>query len=46
MPKGKSGKATVAINHIKKLYAIEVLAKQQRTAEAPLKYNKKKPQPY
>lgn len=33
MPKGKSGKATVAINHIKKLYAIEVLAKQQETTE-------------
>ncbi len=30
MPKGK---ATVAINHIKKRYAIEALAKQQDTAE-------------
>jgi transposase len=33
MPKGKSGKATVAINSIKKLYAIEALAKQKGTAE-------------
>ena len=33
MSKGKSGKATVTINHIKKLYAIEALAKQQDTAE-------------
>lgn len=28
-PKGKSGKATVAISHIKKLYSIEVSGKQQ-----------------
>ena len=33
MPKGKAGKATVAINFIKKLYAIEALAKQKGTAE-------------
>lgn len=32
-PKGKSGKATVAISHIKKLYSIEVSGKQQETAE-------------
>ena len=36
MPKGKSGKATVAINRIKKLYALEVLAKQQNMAEEAL----------
>lgn len=37
MSKGKSGKATVAINHIKKLYAVEVLVKQQGTAEETLR---------
>ena len=42
MPKGKSGKATVAINHIKKLYAVEALAKQQRTAEETLKIRQEK----
>ena len=42
MPKGKSGKATVAINHIKKLYAIEVLAKQQSTAEETLQIRQEK----
>lgn len=35
--KGKSGKATVAINHIKTLYAVEALDKQQRAAEETLK---------
>ncbi|AWX99279.1 transposase [Marinomonas primoryensis] len=42
MPKGKSGKATVAINHIKKLYAIEVLAKQQGTTEEVLQMRQEK----
>tara|TARA_B110000211_G_C14062793_1_gene546357 strand:+ start:517 stop:2094 length:1578 start_codon:yes stop_codon:yes gene_type:complete len=37
MPKGKSGKATMAVNHIKKLYAIETLAKQAEDAEAAFK---------
>ncbi|MEL0637026.1 hypothetical protein V6259_09645 [Marinomonas sp. TI.3.20] len=36
MPKGKPGKATVAINHFKKLYVVEVLAKQQGMAEEAL----------
>jgi hypothetical protein len=34
MPKGKSGKATMAVNHIKKLYTIEALAQQAENAEA------------
>lgn len=42
MPKGKSGKATVAINHIKKLYAIEALVKQQGTAEEALQLRQEK----
>jgi hypothetical protein len=42
MQKGKSGKATVAINHIKKLYAIEVLAKQEDTPEDVLQIRKEK----
>jgi hypothetical protein len=42
MPKGKSGKATVAINHIKKLYAIEALAKQQDTAEQAFQVRQEK----
>lgn len=42
MPKGKSGKAKVAINQIKKLYAIEVLAKQQDTAEEALQIRQEK----
>jgi len=42
MPKGKLGKATVAINHIKKLYAIEVLAKQQGTTEEVLQMRQEK----
>ncbi|AWX98948.1 transposase [Marinomonas primoryensis] len=33
MPKGKAGKATVAINHIKKLYAIETRAQQANSAK-------------
>lgn len=37
MPKGKSGKATMAISHIKKLYAIETLAQQADNAEAAFK---------
>jgi transposase len=37
MPKGKSGKATMAINHIKKLYAIETLAQQADNAEGAFK---------
>jgi transposase len=37
MPKGKSGKATMAINHIKKLYAIEKLAQQADNAEGAFK---------
>jgi transposase len=42
MSKGKSGKATVAINHIKKLYVIKVLAKQQSTAEEALQIRQEK----
>jgi transposase len=42
MPKGKSGKATVANNHIKKLYAIEVLAKQEDTPEDVLQIRQEK----
>ncbi|MBR7890325.1 IS66 family transposase [Marinomonas sp. A79] len=42
MAKGKSGKATVAINHIKKLYAVETLAKQQETAEEALRIRQEK----
>jgi transposase len=37
MPKGKSGKATMAINHIKKLYAIETRARQENTIEDAFK---------
>ena len=33
MPKGKAGKAQMAVSYIKKLYAIESLAKQEETAE-------------
>ncbi|MDB4837356.1 IS66 family transposase [Marinomonas sp.] len=42
MPKGKSGKATMAINQIKKLYAIEALAKQAETAEEAYKIRQEK----
>jgi hypothetical protein len=37
MPKGKSGKATMAINHIKKLYVIETRARQENTIEDAFK---------
>ncbi|ETX10232.1 hypothetical protein MUS1_03955 [Marinomonas ushuaiensis DSM 15871] len=33
MPKGKAGKAQMAISYIKKLYAIKSLAKQEETVE-------------
>lgn len=37
MPKGKAGKATLAISQINKLYAVERLARQEDNAEGMLK---------
>ncbi|MBE0436477.1 MAG: IS66 family transposase, partial [Methylomicrobium sp.] len=42
MPKGKSGKATIAISYIKKLYAIETLAQQAKNAEETFKIRQEK----
>jgi len=42
MSKGKSGKATMAISYIKKLYAIETLAQQADNAEDAFKIRRRK----
>lgn len=42
MPKGKSGKATLAISQINKLYAVERLASQEDNAEGVLKVRHEK----
>lgn len=42
MPKGKSGKATIAISYIKKLYAIETLAQQAKNAAEAFKIRQEK----
>ncbi len=42
MPKGKSGKATIAISYIKKLYAIETLAQQAENPEEAFKIRQEK----
>lgn len=42
MPKGKAGKAQMGISYIKKLYAVEALAKQEKTVEDAFRIRTKK----